>query len=602
MPTLPAGFEIETPDQMALPTLPPGFKIVTPVEPTIPEQIVGGLETAGALVSGAVAQPVAGLAGIVQTISPFAEPGAGTRAVKAVSEALSFDPRTTEGKTNLEAIVGSDVVQSIAGALETAETTLGEAGFDIAGPLGGAIGATIPTAILEAMGLGLGALAIRGARPTIEAGKVAARPTAELAKGLFEFQSPTKQRLGRLIASGSTDVDVAKFELAKAANLPKKPTRLQEALDIGGPKVRVDKIATEAIKQGFDEGVIAAIKGSSAADKTRMLDMVDIMERGKKNKRFAVTNRPSDVAGNALMDRFRVIRDANKKAGKELDIVAKTLKGQPIDSTPAISQFVNDLDSMGIRLELDDLGEIKPNFSGSAIEDLSGPENVINRIVKRLSKVKTMDASELHRMKKFIDEQVTFGKTAEGLAGKTEIVLKNLRKNLDDILDASFPEYNRVNTTYSETRSALDSLQDVAGKKMNLTGTNAERAIGTLLRRLMSNAQSRVRLLDSVDQIESVARKYGEGTQKLIEGPGLGREDLLTQILFVDELDSMFGPVARTSFQGQIEQAIKQGTRTATTRVGALESVVNTVARGAEKFRGINEEASFKVIKELLKR
>ena len=113
-------------------------------------------------------------------------------------------------------------------------------------------------------------------------------------------------------------------------------------------------------------------------------------------------------------------------------------------------------------------------------------------------------------------------------------------------------------------------------------GANADKATGTLLRRLLSNAQSRVTLLDSVNEIERVATKFG----------GKFNDDLLTQILFVDELDSVFGPVARTSLQGQLVQAIP------TTRADLLTKAAGAVE---QRVRGINEAGAFRSIKDLLK-
>jgi hypothetical protein len=132
---------------------------------------------------------------------------------------------------------------------------------------------------------------------------------------------------------------------------------------------------------------------------------------------------------------------------------------------------------------------------------------------------------------------------------------------------------------------------------MNLSGPNADKATGTLMRRVLSNAQSRITLLDSVDDIEKIAKKYerfkGELDPTRIEGPFTSTldDDLLGQVLFVDELDAVFGTTARTSLQGQVEQAVKQGP------VGVA---AEAVAKGAEKLRGINEENAFKSIKELL--
>ena len=91
----------------------------------------------------------------------------------------------------------------------------------------------------------------------------------------------------------------------------------------------------------------------------------------------------------------------------------------------------------------------------------------------------------------------------------------------------------------------------------------------------------------SFNDIERVARKYG----------GKFDDDLLTQTLFSDELDNVFGPAARTSFHGQIKQAVK-GAAGAVTR--PADTAVEAVAHGADKLRGINQENAFKAIKALL--
>jgi hypothetical protein len=115
----------------------------------------GGLsavaEPLATLVTGAIAEPIAGLAGIAQAINPFAEPGAGVKAIEATREALTFQPRTEAGKAGLQTV--GEVLQPVGEAIKATEETLGDIGFEIAGPVGGAIGATIPTAVLTAFGI-----------------------------------------------------------------------------------------------------------------------------------------------------------------------------------------------------------------------------------------------------------------------------------------------------------------------------------------------------------------------------------------------------------------------------------------------------------------
>lgn len=588
----------------------------------------GIVEPALAIASGAIAEPVAGLKGLAE-LAITGDPASATQEVEQTRKTISLAPETPEGQANLEKLgglvqKGIDIfnypVSGLAGLVELVTfqgldkavntinsiqeyglgKTLGERAYEETGsPALAAAGETIPTAAGAAIGL-------RGAKGLARVDKSA----QEIASALFKRQSPTKRRIAKMMADGSTDVETAKYRLipdrapsaddvqvnlsggerlrlsgpGASQSATSATEKVKRFLGDGGPRVARDKAAAETIRQGFDEGVIAAVKGSSSADKSKMLKMVDIMEKGKKNKRFAVLNRPSDVAGDSLLERFKLVRNVNKEAGKQLDKIASNLKGKRLDFSPQVGKFIDDLGDMGVYLD----DSLKPVFAGSDLEGLPGVQRVVRNLIGRMTETKTPDAHDIHRLKRYIDEQVTYGKTQRGLSGKTEFVIKKFRSELDDLLDSNFDEYNQVNTTYAETIKSLDALQDVAGKKMDLSGGNADKAVGTLMRRLMSNAQSRVRLLDSIQDIESVAVKYG----------GKFDDDLITQALFVDELDAVFRPVARTSFQGQIDQAIQQSARA----VRSTEEVTLSAAgRFVERVRGINEEAAFKSIKELLK-
>jgi len=390
---------------------------------------------------------------------------------------------------------------------------------------------------------------------------------------IVKDRSALQQKIADQITSGSTDKSLANFIVD------------------GAGRVKNDRVARESIKQGFDQGVIAAVKGSGPTDKSKMSKMVDISKKGKENALFAMKNRPSDVAGNSLLERVNFIKRVNRDAGKEIDTVAKNLKGQRVDFEQPISNFMENLDELGVRLD----DRLRPNFKGSDIEGLVGPQSAIANIVKRLAsgrKGVPPDAFELHRMKRFIDEIVTYGKSGEGLKGKTERILKQLRADLDGALDSNFPKYNDVNTRYSDTVGALDALQDVAGRKMDLFGPNADKATGTLLRRMMSNAQSRVNLVDAVDGLEAISKKYGSEFT----------DDISTQMLFADELDNVFGPVARTSLASEVGKGVKQGAEAVTGQRTAVGAALEAGSAVVEKIRGINQENAFKAITELLKR
>jgi hypothetical protein len=325
------------------------------------------------------------------------------------------------------------------------------------------------------------------------------------------------------------------------------------------------------------------------------------MERGKANKLFAAKNRPSDVAGDSLLSRVKTIRTANKEAGKDIDRIARGLQGQQVDLLEAVTGFGETLDNLGVQLISNGKGGFTPNFELSQLSP--GDRGPIKEVIRQMNIRGTggVDAFDAHKMKRIIDNNVTFGKVKTGISGDAERALKGFRTELDNALDTQFPDYNAANVKYSETIGALDSIQDVAGQKMDLSGGNADKALGTLLRRTLSNAESRIRLIDSIDEIESVAKKHGGTGQLRIEGASLGQDDLLTQVLFVDELDAVFGPVARTSFQGQIDQALKQGAGAVTSQAGAVDVALGAAGKVAERARGINEAGAFKAIKELLR-
>ena len=123
-------------------------------EASLGEKAVGMLEAGATMASGAVAEPAAGIAGIVQSLNPMADPGAGAQAVEDTRKALTYEPSTKEGRDNLMSL--AKTLQPVTDILQRAEKASGDLGYDLAGPTGGAIGSALPTAVMELLGLGAG--------------------------------------------------------------------------------------------------------------------------------------------------------------------------------------------------------------------------------------------------------------------------------------------------------------------------------------------------------------------------------------------------------------------------------------------------------------
>ena len=559
-------------------------------------------EAALSMVNGIVAEPVAGLAGIASSMAIFTPEGSGADMVEKTRDNLTFD--RSEGADQALKNIGEYIAPALeylrmpaSGIMGLGEVITGQ-GLEQASDT---IGDTKKKGIGEVL----------GDRVMEETGNpelaTLARTSPDVALAFLGFgaskkalkslpQSAKKKAIGEKIKAGSADSDTARFQLTETS----KPStdfagnpvvNFAEKSEVGPlkkPKISKDKQAIRAIDQGFTEGSVAAIKASSKTDRQKMLSMVNKMERGKKNELFAMKNRPSDVAGDSLMSRFRVVRKKNQKAAKMLDSEAKKLRGQGVDFDPVVDSFIAKLDDMGVKID----DNLSLNFKGSDIEKVKGAEGAIRNIVARMRDTKVPDGYDVHRLKKFIDEQVTYGKNAKGLSGKTEGVLKSLRHELDELLDTRFPSYDRVNTDYAQTRGAIDALQDAAGK-IDLYGPNADKATGTLVRRLMSNAQSRIQLSDAIDEIDSIASQYRKFD-----------DSIDSQMLFVNALDKRFGPVAETSFQGQIIQGGKQVVNAAAdpTGKGLGDVVIDVASKGYDKVKGVTDEKAYAAIKDLLNR
>ena len=199
----------------------------------------------------------------------------------------------------------------------------------------------------------------------------------------------------------------------------------------------------------------------------------------------------------------------------------------------------------------------------------------------------------VHDAKRFIDTQVDYGKRslANPLTAEAERAVKGLRRNLNQSLGEKFPVYKAANEKYADTITALDDLQKSAGTQINFDSENANKALGTAMRKLTSNYGTRANLIDSLDQANQVAAKYGMRLD----------DDIVSQLIFVNELDRMFGAAAQTSLKGQVAEGVL-GTGVDIARGRIAERAFDLLAEKAENLRGINKENAVKSMEELLKR
>ena len=591
-------------------------------EPSMGDNILGGLEAAGTVASGIIAEPVAGVAGIAQSLNPFAEQGAGARAVEDVRGALTYEPRTEEGKQSLQS-VGS-ALAPIGKALEGTEDFLGEATLDATGsPALAAGAATIPTAIMELIGVGALRKLRVGTRLIDDAGMPTKILRKQLDKSGLNYDNLT---------------DAAKAEIPAIADqsfitsqslVPKSTERaLVRQIKSGGRddalaglrvvrnKVVPDPSGVESLRQGYAPGFVQSVKTATPETRAQMGKMLNISRKIKGQERLSLDMRPGDVVGESVTKRVKVIRNAANDARKELDTIAKNSLGNKSINMETIANPLSDaLDDLGIVLREGDAGKPIVDFSDSIITKDRGSQRAIKDAIDLLSDAQNrggVSALDAHKLKRQLDNIIDFNKKAStGLGEDGRKVLKKIRGAINESVREVDPDYARVNDVMSKSLTALDDFDKATGAAIDVFGKGADSAIGTKMRGLMSNIQSRVNLENAVNQLDDVASDLsGPRKNGVAVYDGIARkpkkqinlnDDIKDLAMFANAMDARFGAVAKSSFQGNMEQAINrvlnQGVSQEIFQQGA-----GAAAKAANKVRGVNEFNAFEAMDALIKK
>lgn len=565
MQPIPEGFELVSDDVEDVSAVPDGFELVqpepstqdvaAPEEDSLPEDVFNVVSEFAASANRSVTEFIDFIG--PDTVNAISGMVGSDFRVPTLTEAL--EPTGIQGGF-MQPGTARDIVQGAGSVLPAAAAMVPVAGRNLA--------TNVADQAAEFLGAGSAAATapIKASLPAVTDAASNVLPSSRSARKAAEL--PLKRQSGDVAAAG--------FKLNDAG------------------KAIPDPIQNKAIKAGLDEGAVAMISASNKATRSRMTDMIEVLEGGKKNLEFRNFNPPQRVVGQAITDRLGIVQQANKEAGKGIDKAANAIKGQSVDVAPAINKFLDDLASEGIGVNVK-AGVL--DFSDSTIEGLKEPQNIINNVFQRLRNTKdpTIDAHRVHIAKKFIDEQVSFGKTQAGLSGRMEGIVKGLRHNLDAILDSQFPEYDRVNTVYKETRDVIDEIQSLAGRKVNLTGDKVDKAMGTMSRKVLSNYNTGTAMESLFESLDDVARRYSTPLNSSVD------DDLKKLVTMEAEIRRLFpSAIKPNTFQGQIgaEAARAAGDLATGNKAGP---VVRGLKKVQEKIFSKSDQDKIDAIKDLLK-
>jgi hypothetical protein len=102
------------------------------------------------------------------------------------------------------------------------------------------------------------------------------------------------------------------------------------------------------MSRGFSNEDATFLSSLSETELRTAQRMQDLAEKAVSNKRSIAGDRPIDIVGNNLINKFTPIKDLNKSYGKQLDTVAKSLRDKTLDTSPIKQYLTSDLEDLGI--------------------------------------------------------------------------------------------------------------------------------------------------------------------------------------------------------------------------------------------------------------
>lgn len=327
-----------------------------------PRSTTGSIsEPALTVATSAIAEPISGLAGIAQALNPFVSEGAGARAVEATREALTYQPRTEAGKESLQKV--GKLLEPVGKAISGAEKFLGDNVFEATNsPTLAAAAATLPTAILETIGLkGGGKFAkstkyVEPSQKAIRQTLKQAAPSSEalktISRGIFKELDDS----GVIIKPSSYQSAVDNIRLtAKKSGLSKRTTpaamgAIEDLEDLVGRKVPLTEI--NDLRESI--GAVAASANKKEANLGKLMinqidDFLDNVDEGDllTGNIPASEIAPKYKAARNLWGRAsksEVLQDAMQKAGRRASGLENGLRVEfdKIINSKRLSKFFNE--------------------------------------------------------------------------------------------------------------------------------------------------------------------------------------------------------------------------------------------------------------------
>lgn len=421
----------------------------------------------------------------------------------------------------------------------------GEAGQDIVGGIGGALG-VLP--------LILGTTPISTLRSAIPKGRVP--------KNIMKTAAGKKALLKREVAAGNPNIET-----------------LAKTLNSDGDIVTniASKSALKAIGDtATNRETISVLERLDPASKKQVSKMLDVITNKKKFPDLDA--RPSDIVGDSVANRAKAIATKNQQAGKRIGSIAESLKNKEVNIQAPVNSFIGELTDLGVTFSKGDDGWVTPDFSRSKF--VGGSQKDMSVLVNELLRG-DINFKQAHKLKQTIRDNVDFDKGGAGqIKGDSQRLLKSLSSEIDNALDNDSSSYRKANEVFAKTIKLKNDFQKMAGKDIDLFSDLSKEVLAGKARRLSSNAQSRTAIKQTIADSDEV-----------LKGLGVNFKDNIHSLNFVvNRLDDLFKVTPETSIQGVIERGVDASFSPMAAGKQVVDSVKGALsASDAKKIKSLKE-------------
>jgi hypothetical protein len=572
-------------------------------------------EVMGSGVTGALSGVVSYPYGMYETY--MAGEDAGDKARQQFREDYTYRPRTEYGQ-RLEKNIGEFMQPAVEYMTEKTQA-LGEATTEATGsPTAGYAVEHLPMFLLDALGsYGITKALQAGTTRQVPLKNPDGSPTTLLRKALdkrgISYENLPVEQQAAIPAvvdknmvtrrTGAGKVAQQALESEVQAGTATTGAATLRPGEKGG--VQKDPYGKEAVRQGWEEGFVSMAKQANEATKDAMIQMLQLRRNifadetvlkpkidPLTGKQSTVPRRPTDIPGDAFLEKARFVEGQATKAAQRLNEIVKTrLPDVKINTMPLEDVMLKGLTDMDIKI-VDQQPSGRPilDFRGSNVSKNPAAKGTINDVLDLFEEMGTgqMSAAQFHKMKLRLDDLIDYRKsgTNEGsLTTQAKNYVKMIRRNLNDEIRKVDPEYAQINDQLTRTFEAFDTVRDGLGKNLDMTST----AVGTNLRRLFNNTNARSKVENAVLDVDMLAQELG----------GNFPVSIWELSNLAAKMDNMMKPVPETGLGATVRGSLAEK---ATTGKSSAQTVLDIGKAIYDKGRGINANNQLNALEELLRR